>query len=338
MQSLTSRSWRNSIVRSGALSLAAGLLLVLAGLFFGTGTADAQTAPRQPAACFATRVGDDVRVTWTAANNDNATSYRIRRQREGNDTYFQLTDTSASARAFLDAGLRDGTYRYLVVARNGNQGSLARLCGPDGGVTIGNPPAPTPGPLTRPLACFGTLQPNGDVFVTWTPAPGDNATDYLIRRSRNGDFAYRVGVANAPRRSFNNTGIREGTYQYFVEARNAGGASTATRCGPTGGVTIGNPALALRAPSSCTLTRIPGTNNVRVNWTPSANDGATTYVVRRARNAGQFFRVGTPVAAPTTTLLDSNIRTGLYTYTVESQNGNNRSSLVRCTPSGGIRI
>ncbi len=320
-------------------TMAMVMVAMLVGLLsLTTQTADAQSSVSQPQACWATKINNDVRVTWTPAANDNATTYRIRRQREGSSQWFLIGDSPAPARARIDLAPRDGTYRYMVIARNATSGSTARICGPNGGVTFGTPQAVTPTATpTRPLACWAARRANGDIFITWTPAPGDNASDYLVRRSRNGATFWRVGVVNAPNRTFNNTGIRQGTYSYSLEARNASGTSPRTLCGPNGGVTLGDPSRPLIRPTSCTATRIAGSNEVRITWTRAANDNALAYVVRRARNGGAFFRVGVR-STPTSQLTDTSINPGLYTYTVETQAGAVRSGVTRCEPGTGIRI
>ena len=79
----------------------------------------------------------------------------------------------------------------------------------------------------------------GEIRVTWTPADNDNATNYVIRRSRNGGNFFWAGNVSANNASvFNNTGVNPGTYEDTVEARNGSGASTVRVCGPINGVTL----------------------------------------------------------------------------------------------------
>jgi hypothetical protein len=71
----------------------------------------------------------------------------------------------------------------------------------------------------------------GDVEVSWVAAANDNATRYVVRRSKDGGPFSWAGSVNAPGSTFTNTGVTApGTYEYTVEAKDAAGATAVTAC------------------------------------------------------------------------------------------------------------
>ena len=190
-----------------------------------------------PVSCWGTRAGSDVRVTWTAANNDNADAYVIERRRNGG-AWFWAGRVNAG-REFLNTGLGNGTYEYRVFARATNGTTATRVCGPAGGVTIGAAGGGGANANAVGLqSCWGT-RVGSDIRVTWTASNNDNAARYVIERRRNGGAWFWAGRVGPADRQFLNTNLNSGTYEYRVVVAAANGTTATRTCGPNGGVTIG---------------------------------------------------------------------------------------------------
>lgn len=188
-------------------------------------------------------------------------------------------------------------------------------------------PASAQGNPAPPFSCSVT-RTNTTATVTWVA--GGTATNYVIRRSRDGGQLFWAGRVNATTFSFTNGGLSAtSNYTYSVEAQNASGQSSSPlAC--TNGVGGGAPV----APVSCTATR--SGNTVVVTWTRAANDNGSAFVIRRSRDGGAFFWAGR-VNAPATSFTNGNLSgTSNYTYQVQSRNSANQLSATRnCTSGGG---
>ncbi len=202
----------------------------------GVAITAASTLPVRPVSCWAAKVSPtEIQVTWSAALNDNATKYIVKRARDGATTFFWAGAPAASP--WSNPGVSSGTYAYTVQARNGSGISEPRVCGPNGGVVLDAADA-NPDPV-RPTACTATKISATEVRIDWTRAQNDNATRFVVRRSRNGGTAFWATAAAAPARTWTNTGIASpGTYRYTVEARNDNGTSAAAACTPGTGIKL----------------------------------------------------------------------------------------------------
>jgi len=183
-----------------------------------------------------------------------------------------------------------------------------------------------------PSSCVAASAGDGSIRVSWNRAPADQATNFVIRRSRNAGAMFWTGRrASSP---WTNTGLAPGTYRYSVEAINNTGRSTATTCGPNAGVTIGAVNNTPKQPVSCWATRVNG-SQIRITWTKAAADNATDYVIRRSRNGGTFFWAGVATGTP---WLNNGVGPGTYAYSVAARNGAGQSTPTTCGPNAGVTL
>jgi hypothetical protein len=165
-----------------------------------------------------------VRVSWAAPSSTGGsaiTGYVVQRSSNGR-TWSTAATVAASARSYTASGLTNGTrYYFRVVARN----------------AVGNGPASATVsaiPRWRPSAPrSGTATPgHRQVRVSWA-APsstgGSAITGYIVQRSTNGTTWTNLTTVSATARSYNATGLTNGTRYYFrVIATNAVGNSPAS--------------------------------------------------------------------------------------------------------------
>ncbi len=288
----------------------------------------------RPVSCWAARdANNQVRVTWTRSNNDNASGFVIRRSRNGGS--FNWVGRS-TASPFLNNLTQSGTYRYSVETVNASGRSNRTDCGPTSGVTFGG----GGGAVRAPVSCFATRVAADQVRITWTRASNDNANDFVIHRSRNGAaFRWAGRVGTGP---FLNTGVPDGSHVYRVAARNGAMSSSPRVCGPAGGVAIGgggdgggNVQRPI-APVSCWAVKA-GVGQVRVTWTRASADRAGDFVIRRSFNGGSFNWAGRADASGWTNT--GVTRRGSYRYRVEARNAAGNSDPRVCGPfPNGITV
>ena len=268
--------------------------------------------PPAPSSCSAVKVGSDAELSWPAV--DYASHYVI--YRNGN----WLARVDAPVQSFTDTTTQVGaTYTYSVATRSGGVNSNPRrTCNPSLNFAV-NPVAP--------VSCSAT-ESGGSAQVNWVRAAGDNATAFIVHRSRDGGpFFWRAKV-NAPGTSFvDNNVVAGSTYTYRVFTQAGSVNSAQTLCAPS--VTIGAGSAPV-APVSCSASVSGGV--VTVNWVRAANDNATAFIVHRQLNAGQFFWLA-KVNAPGTSRTDANVVAGsTYTYQVRTQAGSTNSAPITCSP------
>jgi hypothetical protein len=175
------------------------------------------------------------------------------------------------------------------------------------------------------------------VQVNWVRAANDNATNFIVFRSRNGGAHGWAGNVAAPGTGFLNTTVANGnTYNYEIEVRNgSAAAATRTNCGS---VSVGANTLPV-AVTSCSVTNVAG--NGQVDWVRAANDNADAFIIFRSKNGGNASwaaRVNLPAAS---TWTDTNTVAGnTYTYSVVTKAGTASSVSTVCTPdlvlAGGL--
>jgi len=186
-----------------------------------------------PISCWATRSGSNVNITWSRANADNSASFVIYRARNGGP-FNWVGRVDSPTRAWTNTNPGAGTYAYRVETLSTNGSRSSRDCGPNGGVVIGAAPGAD---AKAPISCWATRTASG-INITWTRAGADNATAFVIRRSRNGGQTYWTGRVDAPTRAWLNTTPGPGTYRYEVEALADNGSRATRTCGPDNGVTV----------------------------------------------------------------------------------------------------
>lgn len=207
-------------------------------------------------------------------------------------------------------GLTNGTaYRATVRATN----------------AIGDGPvsdqSATATPRTVPSAVTGlTAAPaNGAVGLTWA-APsstgGAAITAYRVQRSTNGTTWTTVTSSAPLTRTFNVTGLTNGTrYSFRVAAINVAGVGT------NSAVVASTPRTVASAPRA--LTARPRSRAVALSWTaPTSNGGApiTAYRVQRSLN-GRTWTTVTSSAPLSRTFTVTGLRNGTqYSFRVAAVN------------------
>ena len=286
----------------------------------GAGQSDA----RAVANCVAKLVDGRPVLTWTPTLNDNASSYKIRRDQDSKINETVVATVVSGTTSWVDpSGFNaSNAYRIDTVAANGT--TARRTCGPAGGLVAGDPvdPAPVdpepvnPDPVFEAPANCAAVVDGTSIDVTWTEAPG--AERYVIYRTVNGSRQYWRG--NVAGLSFVDAN-RTATIEYFVASKSAEGTkSNRTKCSFDPGVGTEPAAVA-----SCTVTRARQ-NNVTVSWT-GAEDADFYVIYRTVDDSPQYWRGR--VAAGDTTFADTT-RRGDISYFVAAKYGATFSNRVAC--------
>jgi len=276
------------------------------------------------------------RVTWTAANSDNAARYAVLRSRNGGP-YYWAGGVGATVRSFDNPGLGTGTYRYQVRTVATNNTTATRTCAPTGGLTM----PPNGGGNENAVAvssCASVAASNTAARITWARAASDNADRFAIYRSRNNGPYYWSGVTNAPSTTWTNSSLNPGTYRYQVRTVATNNTTAIRNCSPTGGTTLptnGGNSNAVAA-LSCWGT-LQGNSTIRVTWTPAGGDNADRYAIYRSRDNGPFYWTG--VVGQATRLFDNTgMSAGTYRYQVRTIASNSTTATKACGPTNGTTI
>ena len=172
--------------------------------------------PDAPATCRSVVDGDDVIVTWDAA--DGAADYIVYRSADGGAQFWRGRTSNLT---FTDSN-RDAELVYFVAASSADLVRSERTqCG--GEV---DPPEPI-----QPLASCSVVvvaAPNG-VEVRWA-AQGDPAAEYVIYRTVDGGSSFWRGRVSST--SFADT-LRDATFEYEVAVKIGNELSDRTTCTPT---------------------------------------------------------------------------------------------------------
>ena len=280
-----------------------------------------------PLACYATVSGiDSLDITWSAANNDNADDYVIRRSKNGG-SLFWTAKVPTPGSSWTNNNVAPGTYSYTVETVS-DEGAVAQtICGPTGGVTLAAPA------VLAPSSCSTVLVGTDDIDVDWVPAANDQAVSYVVRRSKNAGSFYWAAKVNAPATTWTNSSVGIGGYSYTVEAVGADGSNAMTTCGPAGGVVVAGPAAV--APVSCSAA-LAG-SDIDVTWVAAANDQAVKYVVKRSKNGGSFYWAAM-IPAPGAAWTNTGMAPGSYVYSATAIASNGSSATTTCTPTAGIVV
>jgi len=285
--------------------------------------------PVAPTACVAANSNGDLTISWTRAANDNATSFVIRRSRNGG-SFFWTQRVNTPGTSWTDTNVTAGaSYRYTVETHSGNERSTILTCAPSPIVAGAGQAA------VAPVSCWATR--NGDdLDITWSRATDDNAAFSVIYRSKNGGPLNWSGRVDSPTRAWTNSDPGAGTYEFRVETVGTNGTRAAKDCGPNNGVTIDQPAGSdAKAPLSCWATRTA--TGINITWTRAGADSATAFVVRRSRNGGQYYWTGR-VDAPARSWLNATPAAGTYRYQVETIAANGTRATKDCGPDNGVTI
>jgi len=192
----------------------------------------AQSVAKAAVSCWATKASsNDVRVTWTPANNDNADRYTIERSRDGSAYHWKST-VSKQARSSIVTEWQEGSLRYRVKTISASGSHAFTYCGPSGGLQHHGASTPV-----AVASCWATRLANNSVRITWTPRPNDGADRYTVMQSRNhGRYRWIDTVARDKIAStFPLDGF--GNYRFQVRTVAHNGAYVVRDCGPDGGIT-----------------------------------------------------------------------------------------------------
>ena len=166
-------------------------------------------APVAPTACSA----NGNTINWVRAANDNATGFDIERSVNGSE--MTLVARIGLTTSWTDNNQAGGNiYEYAVNTVAGAEVvEIGTLC-------------QSPGEPVAPLNC----SVNGGNRVVWTPAANDNATHYVVERSRNGggfSWAARIPVGDNVSQWTDNNQRPGNSYSYRVKTRATAGRFSA---------------------------------------------------------------------------------------------------------------
>jgi peptidyl-Asp metalloendopeptidase len=194
----------------------------VAGYMVGS-SASTTTVPASPSSLAASSVTyNSVSLTWLD-NATNESGYKVERSLDG-VTFTEIASLGAGTRNFTNSVSASTRYYYRVRAYNS-----AGVSGYSNTVSVTTPSAPVPTALpSAPTSVAASNRADGSALVTWGSAT--NATSYEVRRetwdSRKQVWGRSTiaGTVSATITSMIDT-TNNGTYRYFVKARNSGGSS-----------------------------------------------------------------------------------------------------------------
>ncbi len=264
----------------------------------------------------ATNPTTQIRLTWTAPNNNGAdiTSYTIQRISDDRPTWTELPPISGTSTSYLDTGLTPGNeHSYNIRATNSvgdAEWSNFALA-----TTDSAPPA-----AVTDLSATATS--STEIVLSWTApaAHGEAITGYTLqRKSGSGnykDIATTTIAASAT--SYSDTGLTPATeYTYRIRATNSEGDAAWSN---EDSATTDN-----AAPAAITDLSATAASSVAVNlsWTaPAAHGEAITgYRLERKAGTGNYGLVSSTIAASATTYSDTGLTPETtYTYRLRAAN------------------
>jgi fibronectin type 3 domain-containing protein len=251
--------------------------------------------PAAPANFVATAGSGQVTLAWSPS--DGASSYIVRRSTVSGGPYVAIKSALVGT-SYVDQGLADGTYYYVVQAAN--KGGVSSYSA-EASATLGT----TPNAPTGVSASGG----NGYVNLTWIASAG--ATSYNVLRSTVSGGPYAPAGSGIASTSYTDLGLTDGTtYYYVVLAVNAGGTS------PNSTQVSATPIAPPAAPTNVVVTA--GSGQVTLTW--AASETATSYIVRRSTvSGGPYVAIKSGLVA--TTYVDQGLTSGTtYYYVVQAAN------------------
>jgi subtilase family serine protease/flagellar hook assembly protein FlgD/fibronectin type 3 domain-containing protein len=152
-----------------------------------------------------TLIGNNASLSWTASASSAVVRYELRR----NGTL--VHSSGSDVRAYVDNGLQNGTYAYVVLAYD----AVGNASPPSNSVTLTVSGVGPGVPIGLNIAA---PQNGAELDGTWQPGVGTAPAYYVVRRasSENGPYERIAEPANA---SYADKGVINGTtYWYTVEA------------------------------------------------------------------------------------------------------------------------
>lgn len=251
--------------------------------------------PPAPTALTSIPGDSQVELAWNASAT--ATSYKVKRSTTSGSGYLDSGTTTDTT--FTVTGLTNNTvYYFVVTALNaaGESGNSAEVSARP------NIPGGQPTSLTATAG-------NYSVTLDWADSTDPNLVGYNVYRAltQTGPYglAQRVNTSTVTVSSYLDQGLESGTTYYFVvralnNAAQESGNSNEAFATPTG----------IQSPTGLSAT---GTGvGIQLNW--NAVSGAAKYIVYRSTTPGgphDFLE-----HAPTTSLLDTNVRVSTTYYYV----------------------
>ncbi len=273
----------------------------------------------------ATNGATQIRLTWTAPNNNGAaiTSYSIHRFSDDRPMWITLPPISGTSTSYLDTGLTPGNLHVYHIRATNSVGD-ADWSDDARATTDAAPPA-------RITDLYATSTSSTGIDLTWT-TPAANArpiTGYRLEREA-GDGNYEE-IATTTRiaasaTSYSDTGLTPATtYTYRLRARNSVGAGVWSN---EASGTTDNAAPDAVTDLSATAASSDPHRAVDLQWTPPAANGAAiaSYRLERKADGGSYeVASSTLAAAMTNTGYSIHTDTGLtpgtrYTYRIRATN------------------
>jgi predicted phage tail protein len=238
-------------------------------------TAVPRTVPSAPQSLVATAGENTVTLSWKPPLNTGGAKIDYTVQMPNFGAWTDIASTTALT--YTATQLYNGTpYDFRIVAHN-----AAGFGAPSTAVKAV--------PFTTPAAPMKLAATSGKDWInlTWNPPLGDGGRpvqNYLIYRSPslNGPYSFIKYTQNL---SHLETPLAPGTaYYYKVYACNVAG------CGPQSNIASANVPTLPSQPATCQATQLygPGSDWVRVEWTPPVNNGGAPvldYKIRISSNS-----------------------------------------------------
>lgn len=277
-----------------------------------------EATPPTPIDLQATNAGSGVNLQWTAMSG--AVSYNVLASVNGG-AFAQINGSPITSSSFVDTTEPSGAaVQYEVISINsGGVASLPANASINLASTVTAPAAPA----------FEQADGSSEteVSLAWSAPAG--ATAYNLQREGPGQTSFVTIATGLTSTSYVDTNVTAGsTYQYEVQATNAGGSSAFSSPAE---VTVASPQPVTSSP---TISQADGSSGTQVVLTWSDASQVSSYQVQR-EGAGQtsFATLATGLTAATFT--DTNVTPGdTYTYrviAVDSAGGLTPSSTVVTT-------
>lgn len=284
--------------------------------------------PLDPSATLASR-DDTVDLSWNPPASVTYLTldrYLIYRGDSSAGPFTQIAEVPATETSYTDGPLDQGTYHYVITARNEHgEGPASASVSQE----ISPPGAP------QGVAVSGS---DDTATLTWEAPPPDTygtLEAYHIKRATQSGGPYtEIAEVEPSTTRYTDSGLSQGTYHYVITAENAVGQGPASqevtqRITPPG------------APQDLTAT--PVGQNVELDWTPpdpSTYGELTAYRVYRSSEGqdGPYTKIA-QVHPDQTSYTDHDLDSGTYRYRVtavnavgEGQASDSASATVQAPP------
>ena len=276
-----------------------------------------------------------VNLTWVD-NADNETGYAVSRSTNGDNWAEIAANLPANTAAYTDSSAAAGTtYYYQVRAYSASATS-----------DWSNQATATTLPLApdAPSGLAATAVSSSRIDLAWSDVSGEDG--YRIERLTDGQYWSEIATTGTNVTSYQNTGLAASTtYQYRVQAVNAGGSSPYSNTASA--ATPAVPAVPA-APSNLTVT-VVSANQINLAWKDNS-DNESGFLVERSSNRGRSWSQIARTAADVTAYSDTAVSPRkTYSYRVRAFNDGGTSALsnvalattprlVKAAPAKGLAV